>query len=686
MIELLISISLMVVVVTGALSALITILRSDARVTAHMRMISEGQRMADFLRETTRLTKSSEIVLYPEIGPHTAVSYPVPAGVGEDGNEQLNPDGSLVWGDTLVVHSWPQDDPVEIRLTRFQPRETSLSPSQRFDQLVSVVENGNGGSAVNGSNSSTLTIAEVRGSLTFRTEGQNYNFHNSTELLDSRVNMGGIRLQPGDNTIRFQVAGKTSSSRGYGMMMDQLLISPAGIPIEAEALLPVMTQSGASATVENRLDLFWSDGRALSFPASSTDAFFEVNFHNDTWHETKFIGKGSEFDRTMTHTSIDEANTSTRLRPVGRDLAWSAMFQSGGTGGGASEEEDVVRGAAVRVVVRGGKALGGLQVLADGDGCTVEFEASDEPTHGLHILHAFISEAADHENPGTAINSATTKRLRFGEPDNPKEEVVIAPGDTARTVPVDFPIDTEKSYVISYLVSSLLKTIAGGGEVLPGNPWIWGDDSSLPDTHILSASTNPGEADLLALTWSDRALMESKPGIYGVTDITTTYVNEGVYTSRVVDTTLEAPEFKDIAWSQLTPPDTSIEFKIRTSDFPDMRNAPEWEDLDSMESPGNVFFTGKRYVQIRFVLMRDPVYDRIPELRNYTLRWTGEETNLDFGGVFHRYPSGGLMNVFVNDEPPSASFRAELNLTAEEVAFSNDKPAWSILVETSPRN
>ncbi|MDA3874796.1 MAG: hypothetical protein PF795_12660, partial [Kiritimatiellae bacterium] len=430
-----------------------------------------------------------------------------------------------------------------------------------------------------------------------------------------------------------------------------------------------------------------------SFPASSEDAFFEVNFHNDTWHETKFIGNGSQFDQSMTHTSTDDTNSSTRLRPVGRDLAWSAMFQAGGGGGTIETEEDVLRDAAVRVLVRGGQALGGLQVLADGDGCTVEFESSNEPSLGLHILHAYISEAADHLNPGTAINTATTKRLSFGEPGNPQDNNFIGPDESARTVPIDFPIDTEKSYVISYLVSehsgnplTTLLNPLGGGQVLPGNPRVWGDDTSPLDTYILPESTDPVEADLLAGTWSGRASMESKPGIYGVTDITTTYVNEGIYTSRVVDTTLEAPDFKDIAWAQITPPDTSINFKIRTSDSLDMQGAPDWEDIDEISSPGNVFLNGKRYVQIRFVLKRDPVHDRIPELRNFTLRWIGEESNLDVGGVFHRYPAGGLMEVFVNGEPPSASFRAELNLTGEEISFSKDKPTWSILVETSPRN
>jgi hypothetical protein len=683
LVELLIAVSLMILVVTVALSAMSNILRSDMRITNHMRMVAEGQRMADFLRGSTRLTSSSEIVLFPEEGPHYAVSYPVPSGVGEVGNEELNFDGSVVWGETLIVHAWPADDPEEVRLTRFRPRENDLTPAQRFQQLESVAQNGNGSGAMNGSNSSTQRLARVKGTLSFRTEGQSYNFHSSSDLLDSAVNLGGVRLQPGNNSLRFQVEGKSSASGGHGMKIDRIFLSPAGIPLEAEALLPVSSQSGAVAQVEEREGLLWSDGRALSFPASSAGAFFEVDFFNDTWHETKFVGRGSEFENAMTFTSFEEGDTSTRLRPTGRDLAWYAMFQAG-EGEGIGTIETNLQGRTVRILVRGKQAVGGPQVLADGDGCTVEFEAAtQESAMPLVIGYALISEAGDPANPGPDIDPATSKQLLFGDPDSPSQWIFMYSGEKVRTVPVDFPIDQEKSYVITYYFLHVPPASDGRPS---GQLRKWGSETSPIDTFILPDSVGSINEELHAANWSDRSGLSSRPGIYGVTEIQTTYVNKGIYTSRVVDTTLAAPEFKDIAWSEITPPDTSVEFQIRTGQSLDMQNASNWENVNVMTSPGNVFFTGNQFVQVRFILKRDPVHDQIPELRNFTLRWMGEETNLDFGGVFHRFPSGGIAEVFVNEEPPSASFRAEFNMSGNATAFSGDKPSWDILVETSPRN
>jgi len=678
--EMIIVTAVTALVFSGVMAAVIHVTRSELRQTFEMEMLAESHQVAAFLRSTTRVSSLSQMVLHPEGGPHIAISYPVPARPGDDGNEVLDAEGYLVWGETLILHPWPPDDPEELRITRFTPRDNTLSEAQRLEQIAHVTQTGGGTGTFNGANSTTRTLARLEPEFSLRTGSDAYNFYAPTESGDTAVNMGGVKLVSGENIIRFKAADKSPASGGYGLIIDRINISPAGIPIEAEALWPVTWQYGAAAAVAERVAGGWSDRQALSFPAVSAGAELELTFFNDTWHETLFLSPGSDFDRCFTFRSNEPGNLSTQLRSIGRDPAWIASFQTGSDGEG--RDDDMAMGAAVRVVVRGSQALGGMHVLADGDGCTVVFRASNEPSTSLHILHAFISEAADHTYPGPDVAPDTTTRLRFGSPDDPLNGVRIARGQSERTVPADFPIDPEKSYVISYLVAD-----EASGTDRPGNPWIWsrGDDSGVMDTHLIPSASSPTLPITRSGVWSSRSDVESMPAILAVESIQTTYANKASYTSRVVDTTLTNPDYKDLSWEGTTPDETAIEFRVRSGDHPDMSDAAEWDSVSALTQPGPIAVGSGRYVQVRATLIRDKIHDQAPELGHFTLRWIGEPARVDFGGIFHRYPQGGLVEVLVNDEPPASAFRAVLKVGGRAWQGARDRD-WRIAVETTPRN
>lgn len=175
-------------------------------------------------------------------------------------------------------------------------------------------------------------------------------------------------------------------------------------------------------------------------------------------------------------------------------------------------------------------------------------------------------------------------------------------------------------------------------------------------------------------------------GILGVAEINTTYFNEGVYTSRIVDTTLTTPQLKDLEWEAEVPENTSITFKVRSGTQPDLSDASAWDSVMNIASPGSLNLNANRYLQVQATLARDPVEDNAPRLRNFTLRWPGPDANLDFGGAFLRTPQGGIAEVFVNDEPPASSFRAELSLAGDTLPLDIQTREWKLTVETTPRN
>lgn len=689
MVEILIALSLSVLILAGAMRLLVTVLQRDALSAEHVRVISEGQKMADFLRTTTRLTSLQEMVLFPEIGPHNAVSYPLPPADMPVQNQAVGPDGFVDWGETTVLHAWPPDDVREIRLTRFRPRDNSLTDAERLEQLAHVSLTGGGQGTHNGTNASTLVLARVQADFSVRTAMSGYNFYAAAETLDANVSLGGIRVRPRENSLKFRVTGRSSPSSGFRLMMDRFFLSPSGLSIEAEALLPPAGQSGATAGIAERLAANWSGERALLFPATSVGSQIELTYFNDTWHEVRFNWRGAEFENSFAETRTEPGQMGFWLRPAGRQLAWFAPFQTGGTGEKSSLEVSLA-GAAVRTVLRG--RLAGDHITATGDGVRLTFGASGEAGRGMRILRAYISEAASHTNPNHQISSNPdlTRQVRFGDPQASQSSVWIPTGGQAVSVPVDFPMDPDKSYVVSYLLGS---DFENGNS--PGYP-AWYQDANREDTYILPGTVLPGNSMTQALrslietpSWSGEQGLEERSGVVGIAEVNTTFFNEAVYTSRIVDTTLSAPSLEMFRHDSEVPNGTSLQFYVRSGEQPDLSDALDWNFASLLPLAGGAMnMNEKRYLQVQVRMERDRIQDRVPRVRSFTLNWPGPERSIDFGGSFIRTPQGGIAEILVNDVPPATSFRADIQLTSEQIHRSPVPGArdWRINVETTPRN
>ena len=689
LVEVLIALSISVLVLTGAMRLLLTIVQRDAMSAEHVRIISEGQKMADFLRTTTRLTSLQEMLLFPEPGPHNAVSYPLPPADMPVQNQSVGPDGYVDWGETVIVHAWPPQNSTEMRMTQFRPRDNSLTPEERMEQLEHVSLTGSGSGTHNGTNATTMTLARVQADFSVRTAISGYNFYAATDVHEPSVYVGGVRLNSKENRIRFRVTGRAAQSDGHELTLDRFYISPTGLPIEAEAMMPPTDQSGATGAVVERVGANWSGDRAVRFPAGGAGAELELTYFNDTWHEDRFQGRDSEFLNSVTELRTEPGLMGTWLRPAGRQLAWFAPFQTDGDGESSPLPSGTDFGGSVlRTVLRGQEA--GDQLTVMGEGVRVTFRASDEAGKGLNIRWAFISEAANHQNPTQRINTATTQQVRFGNPDTPQNSVWVPPQGQVTSVPVDFPIDPDKSYVVSYSLGS-----SPSGGIFPGYPaWFQDADPDREDTYIIPSSALPGEADPQRLTvlqeadWGTRAEMFRYSGILGTAELNTTYYNEAVFTSRIVDTNLESPALEVFRHESEIPEGTTLSFRLRSGSRPDLSDALDWEYASQLPLTGDIDMTESRYLQVQVNMSRNAVRDTIPRVRNFTLSWPGPERTVDFGGSFIRTPRGGLAEILVNDLPPATSFHAEILLTGEHVARSPVPEArdWRISVETTPRN
>lgn len=681
LVETLLAVSLMGLVTTAVIGALLFIMRSEMRLTFQSQMNSEVQYVSTLLRKSMRLSSIDEMQFWPSQGTPLAVSFPVPADSDDPADSELGTDGRVRWGETWMVYLWPHDDPEELRLTRFRERDNSLGSQQREEALEAVVMDGHGNNVNGDQDSVTKVLSQLSPQFSLHGQGKLYDSYTSGNELDSRA-LGGVQIQEGDNTILFKIPEKRTESGGYGLRIDQLRLSPAGIPIEAEALLPALNQTGASASIEENPDAGWSNGRWLDFPANSENAELELEFYNDSWHETRFRG-GGDFTDCETYMNKEPGDVGMRLRPVGGEgqKAWTAVLQTRSSGEGATD--NFLPGTAVRVVVRGEKADANNPILVESDGCRVVFEASDELDEdaGLYITDAFIAEAADHTMPGEDIKSGTTTRLQFGSPSLPQNNIWIPSGETAATVPVEFSIDPEKSYIVSYLVKSDEVGKQTGVPYVYKNP----DKSAATDSYIMPADENPGVSHLQS-SWHGNSGVEGWGGVLGIKEIQSTYADESTYTSRVVDTRQQEPEFEDLDWEATVPENTSVKIKVRTFNEPDQSDAPPWESIPALSAPGSVPFasSGGRYVQVRAILNSDPVNERAPELHNFTLRWPGESSYVDIGGVFGKYPNGGMVEVSVNGQEPAVSVRTDMSVRGTP---NRGSPlSWALGIEITPRN
>ena len=219
------------------------------------------------LRNDLRLSSLDHVFVWPQgVSTNTAISFPKARDDDGDGLIELDANGLIIWDITLIYHVW-NSSPNELRLTTFDPRDTTLDDAQRQAQLESVVVNGSGAGTYNAGNASTRALFRNLFFWNIRGKGAEFDTYSPTYTRMRNIEFGSCLLAPGPHDFKFEVLGKNANSSGHSIGLDTITPSPNGLPREGEAQYPPAVQSGASCSENYMAQGSWSGNYELLFPA-----------------------------------------------------------------------------------------------------------------------------------------------------------------------------------------------------------------------------------------------------------------------------------------------------------------------------------------------------------------------------------------------------------------------------------
>ena len=670
LVELSTAASITVIAVTIAMGALVYGLRAAGQSQIQNELDIDVQKSMERLKHDIRLSSLDEMFFYPAgSGPYSAISFPMARDDDGDQAVDLDEDGYIIWDRTLIYHVWPSE-PHQLRLTTFDPRDSSLTEAQRQEQINSVVANGTGSLTHNGANASTRVVFENLFTWTITPRGSTYDGYASELSRDIDVVLGSCVLDNGSHTFTFTVSGKNPNSTGYQIGIDSLVVSPSYGVREAEAQLPATDQSGAVPVSQYMEGGSWNGNYQLLFPATAAGQYFTLTMENDRWEETNFRATGETHEDTTV--SFDQSGSPYDfvVHLHGFVTNWHACQQTGDTNS-TTTSYDLLRDCAVRVLLRGEEMVNGNWIECNGGKCAVNFRAGSQP---LKIEHAYIAECASSVT-NTMDAAGTGLRLTFSG----ANWVSIVGGANQWSDPLDFPIDREKSYLVSFLA----------GEGNKGTAWQWNEsiDPGFRACYVIPATNSPTEADISNAVWSTRGEVQATNCVYAVQYLFTTYPTNGSYTSRIFDTHLDDPDYSEIDWNEDVPSGSDLRVKVRSGNTNDLTDAVAWSNISAMVSPGIIDPGDKRYVQFQAEL--EPVSSGLstPKLKDVTIKWTGEQHLVDIGATFTKGPDGGIFILKVDGETLKAGVKIDLEIFNDTLGFRGTRRITSALsTEITPRN
>ena len=297
-VEVMMVVGLLGILLSAALSGWLYVMVGERKNSVQNELDMDVRIAMEYLKNDLRLSSMDQLVFYPDgPGPYTAISFPKAKDNDDDGLIELDADGKIIWDETLVYHIW-LGSPNELRLTTFEPRDTSLTADERYAQLAAVVTGGEGAAAENGDNATTRAL--FRNLFEWRILGKGAIFDTyAAELTRIQdLTLGSVLLGPGSHKVRFEAVDKNASSTGFELGLDTLVATASGYPLEGEAL-PIADTSGDPAFVEYMAEGSWSGNLQLRFPASSTGDAITFDVDNDRWEETSFKASGTALERTL---------------------------------------------------------------------------------------------------------------------------------------------------------------------------------------------------------------------------------------------------------------------------------------------------------------------------------------------------------------------------------------------------
>lgn len=585
------------------------------------------------IQSDIRLSSATYMSFYPSTsttGEYTAVSMPI-ADTDSNGYYTLDSDGNIDWDRTVIYHIYNETDGTQtLRRTVFDPRDNSLDHDDLYQQLSDVISDGTGGT---GSSTDTTFLRNLQ-DFTISTVPSKVEFYeNSTDPVRvGRVVFGWARFGSGDHTIKFEVTGKNADSSGYGMGVDQIMITPAGGKRQAEyynsSFAPSGSLSSNGKTVNRVYNPLWSNRNYLEYLSTQEGDYIEFTDYYDLWRESTF--EHSSRTNTMMWNEEDRGKlVLPQDRQTGGEMiAWYAYQQAvDSVQGGHDVSRTVPR--TFRTIIKNNV------ITADGDAIRVLFKSSTNNPFKIDAAYITRRNSADdgYPNQATGSDPVTTyhrhQQLFFKDTydmdgDGSTTDMVpylyIPANSEAWSEWIAFPLrrtdssGTSLEYLISYHVPDLASTTFPTGWTYNSsntNFKYW--ESSVTNAYYVASSGSYTTAG--TPVWSGTA--STYYYIYAVAEIDT-WQKTGTVESDIFDTCLSSPSYNKLGWSESAPANTEITLKARSSASQFMTGATAWTSITgSTANPQSLSIGSGRYVQFQATLTAEPFWKQGSYTRTY---------------------------------------------------------------------
>ncbi|MGB2705419.1 MAG: prepilin-type N-terminal cleavage/methylation domain-containing protein [Candidatus Omnitrophota bacterium] len=607
------------------------------------------------IKDETRLSTTSYTSRYQGETGYIAISFPM-ATADANGFFTLDAGGKIYWDRSVIYHMYPNlaTGHNELRRTEFTNNHAILvDTAEREAQLISVVENGNGDSAPNASNSSMKVIFENLVDMAITTEAGTFDGYSPTERRSENVEFGSIRLDPGNHSLRFEVTGQNASSLGYEIGIDTLSITPSGCKREAE-VCAVSATSGDTASIESLPAVGWSGNMYREYRSDAIGDHITFSLYYDEWLECNFDNSIRE------NTILTGDNLYVQLADATQagEICWQASVQTGSDG---ADFVAPFTGVTIRNIISGGS------IDRDGSRISVKFTANSIPGNTLTIDGAWVTQMSPLGTGDDYDGTGTPLQLLF----NSLSGVVIPGGQETWSDWAEFPVTQANNYFVTFYMSAASYVTYWQGPV-----------TDPPTVNSYFQAGNRAQSN--DWTHSDEYPVTNSPGIYAV-ESAENWVALGTVQSAIYDTRIDsdtAPAYNNLSWDSYVPAGASVSMQVRASDNSDMSSATGWASTSNGGSLSSSL-DGKRYVQFKAALTSGFPYTDYPRIDNVSIQWPGAPKICDISGFFAQKPDYAKIKLTVDGQEPTKGYTFKVTVFDY---FQGKRYDASLTAEVEPRN
>lgn len=640
--EVVFAVMISMMVIAAVLSIWVFTYRTWAGERARTGLRIDMVKALETIKNDLRLSSLTHMSFYPSGGePYTAISMPV-ADLDANGFFTLDAHGKIDWDKTVIYHLFPAEGTqYTLRRTVFNSRDNSKTDVQRYVQMAAVVSAGTGGSHTDTEFLENVDVFEISSLAPV------IDFYDvsATAVKANQVVFGWARLSPGDHTIRLEVTGKNAASSGYDLGVDNIRIEPSGSVREMEyydsSFAPVGAFTVGGGTAGRIYDSMWNNNNYLELAAGGVGSFMEIVDYYDLWRESAF----NSASLNNTERAGEEARVGLDV-PEGEEPGEITWFADAATGDAAVEGHDGYVNPADPLAMPLAPVV--VRTLIDHSYLDVD---PDEPDDQVDMIRVCFKSAStgtlriEKAYITRKSNDAAAAAFDGLENASPAAETIQ---ECHRHQQLFFK-DTSADFDGDGSTDDIVKGVVFSSSA-PKNGSAWSEWTAFPlvvrdgagqdtDYFITFYVSDVSQAE--CSYWESSEVQSYYLTGGGIENAAGTPVWDGVYMpvassdvfvtanidtgrktgqieSQVFDTSLDAPSYSQLGWSEDRPVGTNIEAKARSSGSSYMAGAPDWDAVSPNASNPHALSIGSgRYVQFCMDLATEPFWESAGSVLTY---------------------------------------------------------------------